>query len=178
MTVIGEICMEYNYISENAKSVSMHDCVTSGIETWNFSGNNISFTLKDGFAVFPDNEMNTTGRIMQTGESEVCLIGVNYKGARIPYSKPYNDKKVLIKEERPAEIDPYRYAGQQYTILGHEYNANTKLFNMDIFIRFPSGINLTLYFGCEKVLFCWNEFTGDSFQQRHIDYCKEHGIQH
>ena len=141
--------MSYKYNAESG--VTLHDCE---ITEWIF-GEDITMVFEDGFDVFADCPRNDTGRHKRTGKSAVIL-----KNSSFVSGKTYlaNDEEKQVNKEELTKME--------FDVLDFKILPDSVILECDAWEDGSDAGFCELKFSCEKVLYCWNEFTDDAWFQK------------
>lgn len=141
--------MDFKICAETG--VTLHDCE---ISEWIF-GDDITLVFEDGFDVFANCPENDTGRHKRTGKSAVIL-----KNSVFVSGKAYlanNEEKQINKEELP---------DMEFDILDFKILPDSVIIECDAWKYGKDAGFCELEFSCEKVFYCWNDFTDDAWFQK------------
>ena len=141
--------MSYKYSAESG--VTLHDCE---INEWIF-GDDITMVFEDGFDVFADCPRNGTGRHKRTGKSAVIL-----QNGSLVSGKTYlaNDEEKQVNKEELTKME--------FDVLDFKILPDSVILECDAWKDGKDAGFCELEFSCEKVLYCWNEFTDDAWFQK------------
>ncbi|MBQ8400656.1 MAG: hypothetical protein IJX14_01885, partial [Clostridia bacterium] len=117
--------------------VSLHDCIVTEIRQ---EGDTLVFVLPKGISVFSHASINHSGRHLQSGRTELRLIGVQGTHTGI---------------------------GQSFEVIDHLYAPADGYFALSMIPQTPDsdGHTRSYEFPCAAVEYCFDEFTGDSWHQ-------------
>lgn len=131
--------------------VTLHDCE---ITEWIFQ-ENITMIFEDGFDVFANCPENDTGRHKRTGESAVVLKNAGFVSGKAYLAN--NEEKQVNKEDLP---------DMEFDVLDFKILPDSVIIECDAWKNGKDAGFCELEFSCEKVLYCWNEFTDDTWFQK------------
>lgn len=149
--------MDWKFVSDDMDSISLHDCDISEF----IFGEDIELIFEDGFDVTASNPLNGTGRHKRTGKAAVILKNGRFISAEYPsYEENGNTvpaESIALNELSRLELEVYDIDGYENGVLTLACNA----WNTDNGSAF-----CTVTISCEKILFCWSEFTDDAWFQK------------
>lgn len=151
----------WKYISTDVgNTISLHDCI---INSWEHDNGDIILIFKDGFDVGANNSQNNTGRFLNTGSAEVRLTSASFAGASTSKREYFNNDGIMLNS-KPAEKLDINYKDYQCEVLDWCFDPEKHRFyiNGGIYGQLP-WINANLEFICLDVIYCWNEYHGDSW---------------
>lgn len=151
----------WKYISTDIENtISLHDCV---INSWGRNNGDIIMIFRDGFNVSESNPQNNTGRNLNTGSAEVRLTAASFVGASTSKQDSFNYNDVMLSS-KPAEKLDINYEDYDCEVINWRFDQekHSFYFNGDIFGQIPRR-HTNLEFSCLNVIYCWNEYRGDSW---------------
>ena len=131
--------------------VTLHDCE---ITEWIF-GEDITMLFGDGFDVFEDCPQNDTGRHKRTGKAAVVLKSADFVSG-----------KLYLENNEEKQIDKNDLTELELEILDFKILPDSVILECDAWKNEKDAGFCELEFSCEKVLYCWNEYTDDAWFQK------------
>ena len=141
--------MKFNFCADNG--VTLHDCE---ITEW-ISGEDITMVFEDGFDVFADCPQNDTGRHKRTGKSAVILKNGGFVSGEISLE---NNEANPVCQEELAELE--------LEVLDFKVLPDSVILECDAWKDGKDAGFCEMEFSCTKVVYCWNEFSGDAWFQK------------
>lgn len=149
--------MEWKFISDNCDSISLHDCDISEF----VFGEDVVLIFEDGFDVAAQNLLNETGRHKRTGKAAAVLKNGRYISGEMSLGRVYNSAGEGFTDECRS-IEKNELSELELEVLDFKFEDGTAFFVGD---SWKEHSFCELKFSCEKVIFCWNEFTDDAWFQ-------------
>lgn len=151
--------MSFKYSAENG--VTLHDCDITG---WIFDGD-ITIVFEDGFDVFSDCPQNGTGRHKHTGKSAVILKNGKFVSGEMSLENTYYGAGEGFGEAECRPVSKKEMAELELEVLDFKILPDSVFLECDAWKADEDAGFCELEFSCERVVFCWNDFTGDAWFQ-------------
>lgn len=141
--------MDFKYCAETG--VTLHDC---SITEWILQ-EYITMVFEEGFDVFANCPQNDTGRHKRTGKSAVILKNSDFISGKVYLAN--NEEKQLNKTE---------FTGLELDVLDLKILPDSVILACDAWKDGKDAGYCEAELSCEKVLYCWNEYTDDAWFQK------------
>ena len=141
--------MDFKYCAET--DITLHDCE---IAKWIFT-EDITMVFEDGFDVFADCPQNDTGRHKRTGKSAVILKNGGFVSGELSLE---NNEVKSFSDNELTELE--------LEILDFKILPDSVILECDAWKDGKDAGFCELEFSCEKVLYCWNDYTDDAWFQK------------
>ena len=162
----------WKYESCDIENISLHDHFIDEVQT---DGNDILFTLNEGFDVVKTHPLNNTGKSKRTTASQIALKNSKFIKGTIHHWKWQE------KENRQEEIDLAWFLNSACSFKVLDWTLNFKAEDGTVLLNgimywesSPKGEYSELEFSCRDVLFCWNDYSEDAWFEEWPDAPNKH----
>lgn len=148
----------WKYKSSDFEHISLHDhCIDRIIS----DGNDILLIFDDGFDIVKTHPLNITGKSKQTTNAQIVLRNAGFlKGVE----HRWNQKKKCSEEKK---FDFAYLIGSAFEAEILKFKLEDGVFSLDVKLCLHEpdyyGEFAELSFTCTDSLFCWNDYSSDSW---------------